>query len=211
MSFNKQLATMLDTNYKLLHSFLPTLIASDIPSLDWSKITSGKPTTLAGYGITDGITSSSLTTTLSGYAVTNGSNVSGTWPINITGNANTVGGYSAASLLASGGGLGSEQNWTDVTGSRAGNVVYTNNTGKPIQLGSIQFSATTPPSGNPMACTTYINGIVMDSYSTTSFGTTTVGINPPNFSGAIIPVGATYQVNWSGYTSVGVTRWIELR
>jgi hypothetical protein len=29
------------------------LAASDIPSLDWSKITTGKPTTLAGYGITD--------------------------------------------------------------------------------------------------------------------------------------------------------------
>ncbi|WP_368490854.1 pyocin knob domain-containing protein [Clostridium sp. BJN0013] len=32
-----------------------TLSASDIPSLDWSKITSGKPTTLAGYGITDAV------------------------------------------------------------------------------------------------------------------------------------------------------------
>ncbi|QDK38229.1 tail fiber domain-containing protein [Bdellovibrio sp. NC01] len=31
------------------------LIASDIPSLDWSKITSGKPTTLSGYGITDSV------------------------------------------------------------------------------------------------------------------------------------------------------------
>jgi len=30
-----------------------TLVAADIPSLDWLKITSGKPTTLAGYGITD--------------------------------------------------------------------------------------------------------------------------------------------------------------
>lgn len=31
------------------------LAAGDIPNFDWSKITSGKPTTLAGYGITDGI------------------------------------------------------------------------------------------------------------------------------------------------------------
>lgn len=30
------------------------LSASDIPDLDWTKITTGKPTTLAGYGITDG-------------------------------------------------------------------------------------------------------------------------------------------------------------
>lgn len=29
--------------------------ASDIPSLDWSKISSGKPTTLSGYGITDSV------------------------------------------------------------------------------------------------------------------------------------------------------------
>ena len=32
-----------------------SLAASDIPNLDWSKITSGKPTTLSGYGITDGL------------------------------------------------------------------------------------------------------------------------------------------------------------
>lgn len=33
-----------------------SLAASDIPSLPWSKITSGKPTTLSGYGITDAYT-----------------------------------------------------------------------------------------------------------------------------------------------------------
>ena len=32
------------------------LSSANIPSLDWSKITSGKPTTLAGYGITDAFT-----------------------------------------------------------------------------------------------------------------------------------------------------------
>lgn len=32
-----------------------TLSASDIPNLDWSKITTGKPSTLAGYGITDAV------------------------------------------------------------------------------------------------------------------------------------------------------------
>ena len=34
------------------------LIADDIPDLPWSKITSGKPTTLSGYGITDALASS---------------------------------------------------------------------------------------------------------------------------------------------------------
>jgi hypothetical protein len=33
-----------------------SLIAADIPNLDWAKITSGKPTTLSGYGITDAYT-----------------------------------------------------------------------------------------------------------------------------------------------------------
>lgn len=36
-----------------------SLVASDIPSLDWSKITTGKPTTLSGYGITDSVSTAS--------------------------------------------------------------------------------------------------------------------------------------------------------
>lgn len=32
-----------------------TLAATDIPNLDWAKITTGKPTTLTGYGITDSL------------------------------------------------------------------------------------------------------------------------------------------------------------
>ena len=39
-----------------------TLAATDIPSLDWSKITSGKPTTLGGYGITNGAATDSVPT-----------------------------------------------------------------------------------------------------------------------------------------------------
>lgn len=34
-----------------------SLVVDDIPNLPWSKITSGKPTTLTGYGITDGVNS----------------------------------------------------------------------------------------------------------------------------------------------------------
>ena len=34
------------------------LISTDIPNLDWSKVTTGKPTTLDGYGIADAITTS---------------------------------------------------------------------------------------------------------------------------------------------------------
>lgn len=51
-----------------------SLAATDIPNLPWSKITSGKPTTLGGYGITDGVNVVSVTG--SGNAVTT-ANVSG--------------------------------------------------------------------------------------------------------------------------------------
>lgn len=36
-----------------------TLVAADIPGLDWTKIISGTPTTLAGYGITDSLVANS--------------------------------------------------------------------------------------------------------------------------------------------------------
>jgi len=38
-----------------------TLSATDIPALDWSKITTGKPTTLSGYGITDAVQNAGAT------------------------------------------------------------------------------------------------------------------------------------------------------
>lgn len=40
------------------------LAASDIPVLDWSKITTGKPTTIAGYGITDAYTKTEVDNSL---------------------------------------------------------------------------------------------------------------------------------------------------
>ena len=43
-----------------------TLVAADIPNLDWSKITSGKPTTLAGYNIGDAYTKTEVDSLLQG-------------------------------------------------------------------------------------------------------------------------------------------------
>ena len=86
-----------------------TLAATDIPSLDWSKITSGKPTTLAGYGITDAQASLGYTPVQQGTGANQGSNAikigwglngyagklalqidatdfGGSWPISATGN-----------------------------------------------------------------------------------------------------------------------------
>ena len=53
----------------------------------WSDITSGKPTTLSGYGITDAYTK---TESDSKYPTKTGSGASGTWGINVTGNAGSA-------------------------------------------------------------------------------------------------------------------------
>ena len=47
-----------------------SLVAADIPSLDWAKITSGKPTTLTGYGITDAVAANAAITAGTGTKVT---------------------------------------------------------------------------------------------------------------------------------------------
>jgi hypothetical protein len=36
-------------------AYKDSLVASDIPDLSWNKITSDKPTTLSGYGITNAV------------------------------------------------------------------------------------------------------------------------------------------------------------
>lgn len=53
----------------------------------WSNITSGKPSTLSGYGITDAYTK---TESDNKYPTKTGSGASGTWGINVTGNAGTA-------------------------------------------------------------------------------------------------------------------------
>lgn len=53
----------------------------------WADITSGKPSTLSGYGITDAYTK---TESDGRYPTKTGSGASGTWGINVTGNAGTA-------------------------------------------------------------------------------------------------------------------------
>lgn len=53
----------------------------------WDDITSGKPSTLSGYGITDAYTK---TESDNKYPTKTGSGASGTWGINVTGNAGTA-------------------------------------------------------------------------------------------------------------------------
>lgn len=73
-----------------------SLSASDIPSLSWGKITSGLPTTLSGYGIADGVSTSGTYNNPGWMTGLAGSKISG----NITGNAANVTGTVA---IANGG------------------------------------------------------------------------------------------------------------
>ena len=66
-----------------------TLSAADIPDLDWSKITSGKPTTLSGYGITDGVNVSEVVTVAAPGKILK-LDVNSKLPADITGNAATA-------------------------------------------------------------------------------------------------------------------------
>jgi hypothetical protein len=82
-----------------------TLVAADIPSLSWNKITTDKPTTLAGYGITDGVKND---TTWWGRSISNGA-VSGamTSVDSITATSNGSGyiqGFHAVDLYGASGG-----------------------------------------------------------------------------------------------------------
>jgi hypothetical protein len=88
------------------------LVAADVPNLDWSKITSGKPTTLAGYGITDAASDSAVvhlagTETVSGAktfsAVVNVSNATASTS-STTGSLTVAGGLGVAGSVMAGAG-----------------------------------------------------------------------------------------------------------
>lgn len=109
--------------------------------------------------------------------------------------------WSASVLVVNtttGGGIGYDQSWTDVSGSRTFGVTYTNSTTKPIQ---ILVGASTTGAGGGVALT--INGVALPgsfaySPSVTVFSAT-----------AIVPVGATYAA--SAYGGASYASWHELR
>lgn len=76
---------------------------SDIPNLDWSKITSDKPTTLAGYGITDALDASG-----------------GTISVNLTMNANP----GSAKAAATKGYVDTAAATTNSSGSNPGDLLF---------------------------------------------------------------------------------------
>lgn len=87
--------------------------------------------------------------------------------------------------------IGVGQAWTDVTASRSPGVLYTNNTGKPIQVGIYVSYVHT---------STHAWWIEIDGVSVTS---SVGGAN------AIIPTGSTYKL--SLFSSATLVKWMELR
>ncbi|HCF3862950.1 pyocin knob domain-containing protein [Pseudomonas aeruginosa] len=75
------------------------LVASDIPALDWSKITTGRPTTLGGYGITDALAKSDAVTSPAPNKLLR-MNSAGQLPASITGNAATASKWAVARTLS---------------------------------------------------------------------------------------------------------------
>ena len=100
----------------------------------WSNITSGKPSTLSGYGITDAYTK---TESDSKYPTKTGSGASGTWGINVTGNAGSATKLQTARTL-----WGQSFNGTkNVSGdiNNVGNINFTLN-GRLVSNGSLELS-----------------------------------------------------------------------
>jgi hypothetical protein len=107
---------------------------------------------------------------------------------NITGTANALNA-----------GIGINQTWQNVTGSRAVTTTYYNTTGKPIFVAiSEQIS-----SGLATVNWLYVNGVIVNRLQNTS----------ANFGGvmsAIVPIGGSYQAVFQSVSPI-IHDWAELR
>jgi hypothetical protein len=97
-----------------------------------------------------------------------------------------------------GGGIGYDQSWTDVSGSRTFGVSYTNSTTKPIQ---ILVGASTTGAGGGVFIT--VNGVLLPA---TFAYSPSVGVTSGT---VIVPPGATYSA--SAYGGASYASWYELR
>lgn len=96
--------------------------------------------------------------------------------------------------------IGVGQTWQDMTASRLYDTVYTNSTGKPIQLG-----ITISPSSGSFFADVFINGVNIARVEKPGTTGQTISI-PINY---IIPNGTTYRITYSG--TISSTKWFELR
>lgn len=104
-------------------------------------------------------------------------------------------------------GLGVAQAWTNMTAQRAFDTVYTNTTGRPIQICVLAIGTSTTSQTNLSGQVLGTNIMQIPSNDRTSTGATYVAI--PCTVQLIIPDGATYAVIAGGTHTL--TRWSELR
>jgi hypothetical protein len=108
---------------------------------------------------------------------------------------------SAPSMQDAGGaGIGVDQTWQNMTGSRSKNTTYTNTTGVPIQLG---IACESDEGADYFTLT--ISGVGVQSWTMSSYE---YG-QAHNFY-PIIPNNATYRLAFSG-TTIDSYTWLELR
>lgn len=122
-----------------------------------------------------------------GVPSTSGVNATGTWGINISGNAATA----TTATNVTNAGLGVGQSWQDLTASRQNTTVYTNSTGKPI---SVLISGTYTLGAGPRV---YVGGVLIFTYGQ---------VNAPLQLSFVVPNGSTYSVEAGTISS-----WAELR
>lgn len=139
--------------------------------------------------------------------------VYGTWIMRLYGSITNVGGLDAPALVARMGALearvslleavpkplGHQQTWTNVTAARALATIYTNTTGRTIEV-SVSASAT----GSGAALAGRVAGADVIS------GTYCYNGNAPTSVCLTVPAGATYEVR-VGSGSANLTLWQELR
>lgn len=154
------------------------------------SITGGSITGITDLAVADGGTGASTASaarTNLGVPATDGTGASGTWGINISGNAAT-----ATTATNSTNGLGVGQTWqTFSSPARQSGVTYTNSTAKPIAV-SLNFGA----AFNGAPYSVYVDGVLI-------VGGTIYSNTVPYFF--IVPSGSTYQAN------CGQIGWAELR
>lgn len=117
----------------------------------WSNITSGKPTTLSGYGITDAYTK---TESNGKYPTKTGSGASGTWGINVTGNAATASKWATARTIT----LGSYLSGSVSLDGSVNVTLNANVLGLTSQGNKTAISGTTMPAAGVRLYQVYNNG-----------------------------------------------------
>ncbi|MDG0815896.1 phage tail protein [Bdellovibrio svalbardensis] len=122
-----------------------TLVATDIPGLDWAKITSGKPTTLIGYGITDGVQNTGGTPSMQTGLFASRPAFGTAGRIYISSDTNTI--YrdtgSAWVAIGDGAGAGTVTSITAGTGLTGGTITSTGTIGLGTELTGLNGLSTT--------------------------------------------------------------------